>query len=139
MVAISQHVLTDRQQHFLKLLRSGEIEQADGYLRGGDRMCCLGVMCESYRRQTGEGDWNAENRFELDETNFTFVPPNKVANFFGLETSSDPVITQDTSGTIVASEANDERGLNFDQIATLFEAVFRGELKPLGDVRDVME
>lgn len=42
-------------------LRSGEFEQGRSRLRHNDRdrdrYCCLGVACEVYRRETGNGEW----------------------------------------------------------------------------------
>ena len=38
-------------------LESGEFTQAKGHLRTDDGMCCLGVACERYHRETGKGRW----------------------------------------------------------------------------------
>lgn len=48
---------------WVKALRSGEYEQARGKLRvtrdSGDAFyCCLGVLCDLYRVQTGLGEWS---------------------------------------------------------------------------------
>lgn len=42
---------------WLTALRSGEYEQATGYLREGDAFCCLGVACDLYAKATGKGSW----------------------------------------------------------------------------------
>lgn len=52
---------------WVKALRSGEYKQARGKLKVVDssesdtsevtRYCCLGVLCELYRLQTGRGEW----------------------------------------------------------------------------------
>jgi hypothetical protein len=42
---------------WLEALRSGKYEQARGELRGGDKFCCLGVLCDVVK----PGAWNGEN------------------------------------------------------------------------------
>lgn len=44
---------------WVEALRSGEYSQNRGSLRKGDRFCCLGVANDVYRRETGEGIWDA--------------------------------------------------------------------------------
>jgi hypothetical protein len=49
-------------EKWLEALESGEFQQGRGRLRHGercqeDRYCCLGVACEVYRRETGNGEW----------------------------------------------------------------------------------
>lgn len=38
-------------------LRSGEFKQGKAYLRSRGNYCCLGVLCELYRQETGRGRW----------------------------------------------------------------------------------
>lgn len=43
---------------WIKALRSGEFKQTSSRLRRTDGgFCCLGVLCELYRRETGKGEW----------------------------------------------------------------------------------
>lgn len=49
-------------------LISGEYEQGVGDLKSPrDKYCCLGVLSELYRKETGKGEWTADSRF-LDVT-----------------------------------------------------------------------
>ena len=41
---------------WIDALESGEYEQAQGYLRKGDAMCCLGVLCDI----SGTAPWEIE-------------------------------------------------------------------------------
>lgn len=39
-------------------LESGEYEKGTGSLRScDDKFCCLGVLCDLYHKETGEGEW----------------------------------------------------------------------------------
>ena len=55
--------MNDFAKRWVAALRSGEFQQATGCLRYGDGYCCLGVACELYRRETGEGEWDGKNFF----------------------------------------------------------------------------
>lgn len=50
------------KQMWIAALRSGDYKQAKRRLRiehsdGSASYCCLGVLCELYRQETGEGEW----------------------------------------------------------------------------------
>jgi hypothetical protein len=58
-------------------LRSGEFTQGEGRLRDhNDNYCCLGVLSEVYRNDTGKGRWEADNIFRVDSTgsSYSLVP-----------------------------------------------------------------
>jgi hypothetical protein len=42
---------------WVEALRSGKYAQARNILRDDDTFCCLGVLCEVYREETGAGQW----------------------------------------------------------------------------------
>jgi len=136
--------LTPEQSHFIGMLRSGEIEQARNKLRDRDAMCCLGVMCESFRIQTGSGRWYGDVFiFGDNEDQFIGMPPVEVVQFFfgpdddaiyvdGNE--ADPWIARNFSGKEEgATSANDEYKYSFDKIADLFESAFQGVLLEIED------
>jgi hypothetical protein len=56
--------MNENAKKWVDALLSGEFEQAKRRLRrqepDGDRYCCLGVACEVYRRETGDGCWDGE-------------------------------------------------------------------------------
>ena len=45
---------------WVEALRSGGYKQGRKRLRYGDTYCCLGVLCDLYRKETGEGKWNKQ-------------------------------------------------------------------------------
>lgn len=65
------------QRHWVAALRSGEYEQGNGWLRIGNKFCCLGVACDI----SDEGVWLTDKPSINDfvyasnfEEQFTFLP-----------------------------------------------------------------
>lgn len=52
---------------WIKALRSGKYKQARGALRNRDDFCCLGVACDRFHDETGEGEWRKEEFSERRE------------------------------------------------------------------------
>jgi hypothetical protein len=50
---------------------SGEFQHGTRHFRKGDRYCILGVLCELYRRETGDGQWLS---IDKDPDVLTFCP-----------------------------------------------------------------
>lgn len=152
---MSQATLTPAQAAFLTLLRSGEIPQTRGALRHIRKtnlkrdseelpdlapagMCCLGVACEAYARETSLGRWipGAESPDMLN-----FLPkswenaehdpddwprrgeaeclPVEVAQWLGI-TETNPVLDGETTAVFL----NDDRKWTFPRLADVFEAYF---------------
>lgn len=66
-----------------------EITQAIGHLRHGteDSFCCLGVLCELYRLDTGNGQWeqnSPEPDFKIGRSASYLVLPPFVMKWAGL-------------------------------------------------------
>lgn len=53
---------------WIEALRSGEYVQAQGYLHNSKGYCCLGVLCDIYQKETGNGEWVKENDYNDIET-----------------------------------------------------------------------
>lgn len=68
---------------WLAALKSGKYPKTDGDLRDGQGYCCLGVLCDIYRKETGDGKWK-ENRFITSTSDTTGYLPNKVMKWAGL-------------------------------------------------------
>ena len=84
-----------RVKKWARALRSGKYAQTRGKLKDNSGYCCLGVACDVYRKETGEGEWAADAggfsgpgfAFTLpDGTRETGSLPEKVAKWFGLKT-----------------------------------------------------
>lgn len=129
----------ERKQLWLDALRSGRYQQGRGLLKstefGGQdpSYCCLGVACEVYRQETGDGFWQD---YALEQP--AFVPPQgehwarwsslptPVAEWYGLDNEDPTVrIVGDGGGIESDSLANiNDFGGTFEEIAALIEEQF---------------
>lgn len=101
-------------------LRSGEYEQGRNYLKGAEGYCCLGVLCDLYAKETGDGGF-------VEEGNNIFVfrsgvctgeisyPPSVVQLWAGLN-GCNPRLIKGSN----LSGLNDQ-GVPFYEIADLIE------------------
>lgn len=119
-------------------LRSGEFKQGDCALRTvADEHCCLGVGCEVYRRETGQGEWRCRGGVwefctpgrtpgyygALDVESGCL--PKVVRDWLGVE-SSNPVLRPTRNGdSHSASSWNDQHDASFAQIADMIEETFK--------------
>lgn len=53
------------KQKWVEALRSEEYEQGTEALREDNKYCCLGVLCDLYRKETGKGKWNLQQEKEF--------------------------------------------------------------------------
>lgn len=113
-------------------LRSGEYRQGRGSLRkksiGGDRFCCLGVLCDIYAKEKSEKTaWVPSDVYNDKDFSFgnhgTALPPRSVNTWAGLISDLDwgdiLIKASRTSGTLY--ELNDS-GSSFKKIADYIEA-----------------
>lgn len=103
-------------------LESGRYEQAKGTLRRDDSYCCLGVLCEVFREETGEGEWvkapdeSGTFVFSARDTRGAYALPIAVREWAGLPDSNPRIKPGDSEG--YATYLNDHR-LTFEGIAAL--------------------
>ena len=135
------------KEQWLKDLRSGNYRQAKNQLKEvgfkGSRpsYCCLGILCNIYNKQTGQGSWDKngvlvsevycnEDGSDLTENG---VLPNEVRRWAGLNKENPHV--QYGGKYHAISELNDGKArvgsrtldyLNFKQIADLIEVQLPG-------------
>ena len=102
------------KKQWVEALRSGKYKQGRGCLRVRyktiDKFCCLGVLCDLHAQATN-CEW--EGGIYLGKTSLL---PEKVVKWAGLS-SMNPHI-----GGKGVSFYNDEKWLNFDQMADLIES-----------------
>lgn len=118
---------------WLAALRSGEYPQVQEYLQNGKgAFCCLGVLCDLYRKEVGNGGWEiyfAGMTFILDNVSTPYYPPTRVINWAGLGESWEALnkirITIDGKENSLA-EHNDQ-GKTFSQIADAIEDQIPGD------------
>lgn len=114
-------------------LRSREFSQGRGALADKQgNYCCLGVACELFRRDTGEGRWTDSSGsvkdYEVGEYEGDGVLPRPVQEYYGFSLDDPRLITviaeeTDHYENVCAASLNDE-GKTFAEIADLFEAYY---------------
>lgn len=115
----------DIKKLWIEELRSGNYEQGTGALKNSvNEYCCLGVLCEIYKAQTGKGKWEESewsstiNFVAAFDDLHSEVLPTAVIDWSGLE-DANPTITQGSECETLA-EYNDQDN-SFDEIADLIE------------------
>lgn len=101
---------------WLAALRSDEYKQTTGSLRASGGFCCLGVLCELHRKETGAGHWAGQAYLTSDDISMLSVLPPMVSDWAGFGGELCP---SDKSG-IKLSHSNDH-GSDFKTIAAIIE------------------
>lgn len=115
----------EKQEHFrrwLAALRSGDYRQTKGCLFDDQGYCCLGVACDVFHQDTGQGEWELTDAFILRGESQETYPPAEVMEYFGIATYSPTVLFSSSAKKEVAA-LNDE-GYSFEKIANLLEATY---------------
>lgn len=110
--------MNENARKWVEALRSGEFEQARCVLREKDRFCCLGVACELYRRETGQGEWDDESHFLGD----AHTLPYTVRDWLGLRSEVGGYSAVTPSGEKNLADDHNDKGETFAQIADLIES-----------------
>jgi hypothetical protein len=100
-------------------LRQNPDLKTTGKLKRGDKFCCLGRLCEVYRKETGKGEWDGNDNFILQINELKFfgdvLLPLEVIEWAGLS-SDDPQIEENP-----LTDLNDAGILTFPDIADLID------------------
>lgn len=107
-----------------------ELKQTEGALRKGDCYCFLGVLCETYRRVTGEGAW-LRDPYSKDLYDFVVkgmrygqdLPP-VVQEWFGFE-GTDPLLPDGEGEYYQATELNDSYEVTFPSFIEILEDLLK--------------
>lgn len=100
---------------WIRALRSGRYSQGKHSLRTNSDYCCLGVLCDLYRKQTGQGKWS-DRVFSVTRNDYSASRlPVAVAKWAELE-ESNPLLGR----RLYASDLNDD-GKSFGYIADRIE------------------
>jgi hypothetical protein len=104
---------------WLEALRSGDYKQGkDGLRKNDDTFCCLGVLCDVYRKETGDGLWVpygvAHHAFAVGGIRHPSYLPTKVSAWAGLNDI-------DPEGPDMPLSAYNDKGEPFEEIAKMIE------------------
>lgn len=128
-------MLTKEQKQHLELwadaLESGEYTQARCALNAGDnKMCCLGVACDVFRKQTGRGEWGeagSAGRFHFHiggKDSAAIIPHPEIFEYFGLQDSPElPVYDNKFLSQRGFYYANDYEECTFEDIAQTIRGI----------------
>jgi hypothetical protein len=119
------YVPNPAEHKLIAALRSGEFKQGKLRLRPtSNTFCCLGVACELYRRETGQGEWVPAHDDEAHPSLQEFVMPDEGTTSGVLSPSVRKWLgwASDKGSTSEAclAERNDS-GATFSEIADLIE------------------
>jgi hypothetical protein len=104
---------TEVKKLWVDALRSGEYKQGQSRLRDGDTFCCLGVLCDLYRKDQGKR-WYKHPILGLTMNGEEAYLPLAVREWAGIEVQSPE------AGPYPLSVHNDT-GIRFPEIADLIE------------------
>lgn len=107
---------------WLEALRSGKYAQGKDALRIGDKFCCLGVLCDVYKKAKNDGEWvssgNADKMmFVLNKDRSHAVLPSPVRLWAGLN-NPNPNLTQ---GDFTSLATMNDSGRSFKDIANVID------------------
>lgn len=121
-------------------LRSGNYKQGAGFLRQGNNFCCLGVLCDLYAKENGEGSWhqaephtavnlNAPMNLQGFRPTSTFrvtdsysVLPDAVLEWCDLTDPTGPLLTvPEFSDSVITLPFLNDLNVPFSKIATIIE------------------
>lgn len=112
------------KQLWIDALRSKKYQQNFGVLKSKNGYCCLGVLCDLYNIETGQGEWEKDTPLNFikfstfNEGDNTKYLPEDVVQWAGLNNYNPTVILDNISKTLAS--LNDE-GSSFEEIAKVIE------------------
>jgi hypothetical protein len=118
---------SDIKTKWITALRNGDYTQGTKALKTDDSFCCLGVLCDIYKKETNLGTWDTNTRSMSDtflckdkdgnvEEEAHGILPMQVRLWARLNDCNPKIGNNDR----LLAELNDE-GNSFDQIADLIE------------------
>ncbi len=112
-------------------LRSGEFRQGRQVLRNAPQddgirdYCCLGVLCELHRRETGKGEWFGSRYKTISGDSSASSLPGAVARWAGLVNDDgpdgNPFLSDELGNAYSATFWNDIQCARFEHIADLID------------------
>ncbi len=118
------------KEKWLTSLRSGEYQQGRTKLRDiNNNYCCLGVLCDLYRKETNNGEWdskaiNGDYHFKIKNTHrcSAITLTEQVFEWAELPSSNPELMLINEKTNLIL--LNDELKYDFNQIADLIEQNF---------------
>jgi hypothetical protein len=99
-------MLNELAKEWVAALRSGEFVQGIGCLNMDNKLCCLGVACEVYRKHKPDFEYTGQSGYL----------PGEVRDALGLASDNGSSYDEDTLVSL-----NDSKNLTFHEIADVIE------------------
>ena len=117
--------MNENARKWVSALRSGEYSQDSRYLRTDKGFCCLGVACDVYSKETGEGEWGSTPwrwRFgtSKDEQETAGLPVY-VMEWLGLRDQLGGCLEK-MADTYASLSSMNDAGKTFSEIADIIES-----------------
>lgn len=115
------------KKKWIDALKSGKYRQAEGALRVKNRFCCLGVLCDLYKKEHPSAHWLPDGSFQVkykDKNKYNYEEeknylPKPVMKWAGLEIYRG-IVYYDGCFTTDLTELNDD-GVPFKEIAKIID------------------
>jgi hypothetical protein len=119
---------------WVEALRSGDYHKGQFGLRyktpegHADGYCCLGVLCDLYNKETGQGEWGERvgNRYDFKTPDGSFnvnYAPDEVLKWAGLSGSVHIDIIDPTLGVDRQLASINDQSASFDPVISVIEKV----------------
>ena len=112
------------KKRWIEALRSGQYKQGQGYLKSGDKYCCLGVLC-NLAKVDGVGKWECHMHatvFSCANSLDSRVLPRDVQQWAGIPNSVGVYeVNDDNDKTLVGLN---DCGTSFEEIADVIDKKF---------------
>lgn len=112
------------KKKWVEALRSKKYKQGKNQLKRGDKFCCLGVLCDLYRKTRKRGKWKmylGSYVFYAEKDHHDSVLPKGVFKWAGLP-DNNPLVPWGKARRSLAALNDDE--VSFDKIAAVIEEQF---------------
>lgn len=120
----------DNIRLWAEALESGRYPQSGRRLRDENGYCCLGVACEVFRLETGEGKWTDEDvpllAFDAGDEPRSAYLPAQVYRWLGLQEDNPKLVLPSGNGTDCVT-ANDMLRMDFTAIAAALRRTYLEE------------
>lgn len=108
-------------EQWIAALRSGKYNQARAGLKTAKGHCCLGVLCELFIEQTGQGSWvdGLSKIFTLEDSYSDIMLPYPVQEWAGIKSGS--LVNVEGINYVMSLAGANDRGISFDEISDIIE------------------
>jgi hypothetical protein len=103
------------KEKWIAALQSGEYQQGHDYLTSEGKYCCLGVLCDVYRKEMHIGEWGSRGFTIACEYNSAWLP-RIVAEWAELECTDQEMLAAHNDPTDTSTTT-----FSFPKIAELIE------------------